>query len=219
MKTNGVVEANEIRFKNEIESRGFVGYDHETDVKHLRVILKTRFLASRHYVHTHFPELGDNAWQSVIDKTDDAVKHYVRFYFLHGTPTNYHFEMENPDGMVHLLFDYNICHKENSYFSNGNAGSQYTRYMKVCDYFEDGDNFLDLDHIFHRGPISDNRNYTVWARNAELLVREPVYLDNLVKIVFRTQEAMDRFWSSIDDVRIRRKYKRISVVDESFFCR
>ena len=91
--------------------------------------------------------------------------------------------------------------------------------MKVCDYLENGGDFLNLDFIFHRGPITDYRNTIVWARNSELLVREPVYLRSLIKIVFKTEEAKNRFWTSIDDVGIRRNYIRLSVVDKSFFCR
>ena len=211
-------DVNEFKFKIDLKSRGFDGFDHETDFNHLRCILKTGFLASRNYVQSHFPELGDNAWKSVIDNTDEKVKQHVRFYFYKRTPTNYRFEQNNPEGMAYLVFDYDICHHEDAYFSNGNAACHRSEFMKVSDYFESDGSFLDLNCIFDRTPMINNKEEIKRIRNSELLVKEPVYLKDMKKIVFKTEKAKNEFWSSIDDKEITRNYKDRSVVDGSYFC-
>ena len=51
---------------------------------------------------------------------------------------------------VYLLFDEEILYLDYTIFTDGNAGSEYTKYGIDYNFFN---NIMDWSTIFHRGPI------------------------------------------------------------------
>ena len=190
----------------ELEKKyGFKGMLHFTDYSNLKSIFKEKSLFSRGYCNNNKMNFKDVADKDVINHTNNEVKRYARFYYKEKTPTLYKNEgikIDNKDPHVpipvYLLFDSKIIYMDNTIYSDGNAGSKYTKFGQDFEFF----NNIDWETVFGRGVISFDlpdieRMEIKRIRHAELLVKESVSLKYLKKIIFRSEcdykRAIDEF--------------------------
>lgn len=177
----------------------FEGFHHYTDFLNFLNIIKTGKLLSR----TEAQQFSfiDAAEQSVIDKTPEQVKGYVRFYYKEKTPTMYDNEGIKADNSlshmpipVLLLFNENIINYRNIAFTSGCGGSKYsqrTENIHVAMNF-------DWETVFSRGGIQSdevsimtmgfdlNKAIVVNRRNAEFLLNKEIDIKHIKKIIFRS---------------------------------
>ena len=190
---------------------GFNGFLHETTINNLIQIISDGMLKSRAMIE----EFDDSADYNVIEHTNENVKNCVRFYFYPGTPTNYLFEQNNKkNDYVYIVFKWDLVSLENARFVNGNAGSQYSESMLVRDYllnYNEDSEFMDWDTIFSRGPIPteydiqfgmssyNDRTEIIRKRNAELNIPNSVSTNYIDKIIFKSEDARERFKELLKD--------------------
>lgn len=170
--------------EDKLFSKGFKGFTHATKLDNLVKILQNDQLKSRALLYDGFVDIAD---QNVISITSDFVKSKVRFYLKEDTPTLYHFKKN--DNVVFMIFDFSLAENSICYFSDGNAGSQYSTISGVIDEVLE----YDWDTIFSIGafPI-ELRDEIVRKRNAELLVTNSVCISHyLDKLVFNCEEDMN----------------------------
>lgn len=185
------------------KQNNFEGFVHATDYENVIKILKENKLKSRVDVTGLFQDIAD---QDVIIKTSKFVTSKVRFYYAPCTPTLYHFNKRS-NNLVILIFNKKLVNNCKSYYSDGNAASQYT---KITGDIKDALKF-DWDSIFSRGSISRNNYEITRKRNAELLVDGPVKVDDYIdKIVVQSSDIEKKirelFPKYSDKIKTDRKY-------------
>ena len=177
----------------------FDGFHHYTDFINFLDIMKTGKLLSRNEIQKH--GFFDAAEQSVIDRTSDKVKEYVRFYYKEKTPTIHYNEGIKLDNSVPhmpipvlLLFNENIINHRNIAFTSGCGGSKYSQ---ITNNFQTAMNF-DWKTVFNRGWIpSDedsimtfgydhNKMNVINKRNAEFLFYKEIDIKHIKNIIFRS---------------------------------
>lgn len=153
--------------KKNLESFGFKGFIHATDLNNVIEILKTDSLSSRSNLEGGFVDVADS---KVISVTNEFVKSKARFYYNVKTPTLYHFN-KNTSNLCILEFDFRIVENYTCYYANGNAASKFTSFTgDVKEAIK-----YNWRRIMERGPISDlDKQEDIRIRNAELLVQGPV---------------------------------------------
>lgn len=221
---------------NKFVSYNYTGFLHMTDRDHAREILKSGFLGSREYEKGRDFGFQDNANQSVIGITDEMIKQCARLYMYKGTPTYYNFEKDNPSNMVLFSFNWNVIKLDGAFITDGNpACIPVTKVMPASDFLNSDGSFLDYDRVFHRRPLPmiyksvyemnceeyemyEMRRDILRKRNAELDIPGTVPLLYLDKIIFKTQEDYDSFWSDERNKKLGHGYKFRSVVDGSYYC-
>lgn len=177
----------------------FEGFHHYTDFINFLDIMKTGKLLSRNEAF----KCGfiDAAEQSVIDRTSEKVKEYVRFYYKEKTPTIYDNEGIKVDNSlphmpipVLLLFNENIINYRNIAFTSGCGGSKYS---KITNNLQTAINF-DWKTVFNRGWIptdedilmtlgyDPNKANVINKRNAEFLLNKEIDIKHIKKIIFRS---------------------------------
>ncbi|MCH5171830.1 MAG: DUF4433 domain-containing protein [Erysipelotrichales bacterium] len=194
----------------------FTGFMHETTIGNLCKILKSGKLGARKFT----TDFDDSANDEVLKHTNNKYFEYARFYFYRKTPTNYHFDNDNPNSMVYLEFDWNLMFEKDALIANGNAGSDYTRTKRVADFLKNPDDFMDWDIIFNRTPISDEneqKQEIIRKRNAELLVPNFVSTKFLNKIIFKSGEARKIFVTKLNDDKILLEFKNKIIIDRDYF--
>ena len=158
---------------------GFEGFIHCATIENIRKILSSNSLKSRSDSDGIFNDIAD---QGVISITSEFVKNRVRFYLKPNTPTLYRFA-ERENDLVILCFDYSLVKDYEVYFTDGNAGSKYS---KISGCINEVLNY-DWDTIFSRGVILEegkNKDEVVRKRNAELLVNGPVNVSKYLKCIY-----------------------------------
>lgn len=194
---------------------GFEGFMHETSIGNLCNILKCGMLKSRSEAKC----FDDSADHAVLNHTDKHITENARFYFFKKTPTNYRFDESNPNGMVYIVFDWDIIFLDNVQIANGNAGSDYTTIKKVTDYLSDPDDFMDWDSITHRSSLPYFGRYEIIRkRNAEIIVPKGVPVEHISKIVFKSEKAVKEFKNKFGNDILLSKFEKKIEVDSSFFC-
>lgn len=177
----------------------FEGFHHYTDFINFLDIMKTGKLLSRNKAF----KCGfiDAAEQSVIDRTSEKVKEYVRFYYKEKTPTIYDNEGIKVDNSlphmpipVLLLFSENIINYRNIAFTSGCGGSKYSQ---ITNNLQTAINF-DWKTVFNRGWIptdedilmtlgyDPNKANVINKRNAEFLLNKEIDIKHIKKIIFRS---------------------------------
>jgi len=177
----------------------FEGFHHYTDFINFLDIMKTCKLLSRNEAF----KCGfiDAAEQSVIDRTSEKVKEYVRFYYKEKTPTIYDNEGIKIDNSlphmpipVLLLFNENIINYRNIAFTSGCGGSKYSQ---ITNNLQTAMNF-DWKTVFNRGWIpadedslmtlgyDPNKANVINKRNAEFLLNKEIDIKHIKKIIFRS---------------------------------
>lgn len=184
----------------------FNGFLHFTDFSNLNGILKHGKLLSR-AASSKLIKV-DAAEQSVINRTEETIKHHVRFYYKEKTPTlwtnegikqnNMHPHMPLP---VMLTFSEKLIFRHDKLFLDGGGGSSNTRSTENAKLAM---NFR-WDQIFYRGPIPNGNNTltSVYGetdghvltnkKNAEFLCFNEVSIDYIDKITFRSPSDMKMF--------------------------
>lgn len=181
------------------ENFDFNGLYHFTDFTNLGMIFETEYLRSRQECEEKRIEFLDAADQEVIHHTDYNVKNCVRFYYKEKTPTLYRNEgikYNNKEPHipipVYLLFNIELIYLDSTIFSNCNAASRFAEFGNTYEFFTN----MDWEKIFHREslPLEDcpEKWDIIRKRNAELLSLEPVSLDYLNKIIFRSITDLKR---------------------------
>lgn len=177
----------------------FEGFHHYTDFTNFLDIMKTGKLLSRNEAF----KCGfiDAAEQSVIDRTSEKVKEYVRFYYKEKTPTIYDNEGIKVDNClphmpipVLLLFNENIIYYGKIAFASGCGGSKYSQ---ITNNLQTAMNF-DWKTVFNRGWIptdedslmtlgyDPNKANVINKRNAEFLLNKEIDIRHIKKIIFRS---------------------------------
>lgn len=177
----------------------FDGFYHYTDFVNFINIMNTGKLLSRNEAL----KCGfiDAANQSVIDRTPEKVKEYVRFYYKEKTPTIYNNEgIKVDNSMPHmpipvlLVFNENIIYHKNIAFTSGCGGSKYTQ---ITNNIQTAINF-DWKTVFNRGWIPTdedslmafgydfNKANVINKRNSEFLFYKEIDIKHIKKIIFRS---------------------------------
>ena len=182
-KINFVLSYSDKRNLDDLRERlltyGFEGFIHCATIENIRKILSSNSLKSRSDSDGIFNDIAD---QGVISITSEFVKNRVRFYLKPNTPTLYRFA-ERENDLVILCFDYSLVKDYEVYFTDGNAGSKYS---KISGCINEVLNY-DWDTIFSRGVILEegkNKDEVVRKRNAELLVNGPVNVSKYLKCIY-----------------------------------
>lgn len=172
---------------------------HYSDVKNIASVLNRGILYSRDQAIRQGLMSNDNANDKVISQTDKDLQQYVRFYFGAKTPTQYHNEGIKPLASisnnahcpvpVFLLFDFlKLLSLPNVRFSNGNiAASNPEIYSDITELQK-----LEFEHIYNRASLpSDHysRQHIVYCRNAEVLVRDELRIEELLRYICVRSEA------------------------------
>ena len=171
----------------------FKGPLHFTDFSNLESIFNEGSIYSRSFCNNNSVVFHDVADSEVIQHTAIDVQNCTRLYYKEKTMTLYRNEGIKVDGSnphvpipVYLLFDEEILYLDYTIFTDGNAGSEYTKYGIDYNFFN---NIMDWSTIFHRGPIYMVDGPDKWEfkrkRQAELLSAQPISLEYLRKIIFR----------------------------------
>lgn len=177
--------------KNKYE---FDGMYHFTNFTNLKSIFNAGFLYSRHDCTENKYIFKDAASKEVIHKTELEIKKCARFYYRDQSYTLYANEgIKRADFItdshcpipVYLVFNEDLILDDNTYFSDGNAKSEYTSICNSSVFFKS----MDWDSIFSIGSLKGTyreRLETKRKRQAELLSTTPVSLKNLKSIYFRS---------------------------------
>lgn len=193
-----------LRFINHLkENYLFDGFYHYTDFVNFINIMEMGKLLSRNRAKS----LGftDAADSSVIEKTPDRIKDYVRFYYKEKTPTFYNNEGIKIDNSsphmpipVILVFTEDIIKHPNIAFISGCGGSKYSTITQDIETAH----MFDWKTIFSRGSIpTDEENIMLWGydvnkasvinkRNAEFLLYSEIDTKYIKKIIFRAPADM-----------------------------
>jgi hypothetical protein len=114
----------------------FKGPLHFTDFSNLESIFNEESIYSRSLCNTNSVVFHDVADSEVIQHTAIDVQNCTRFYYKEKTMTLYKNEGIKVDGSnphvpipVYLLFDEEILYLDYTIFTDGNAGSEYTKYV------------------------------------------------------------------------------------------
>lgn len=174
----------------------FNGPLHFTDFKNLNYILREGYLYSRKDCQSRNLIFVDGANHSVLNSAGDFIQSCVRFYYRGKTPTLYDNEgiklRKYCNGIhipipVYLRFDEELLYLDSTEFTNGNATNSLRG--NTADFFKN----MDWDAIFHDTWFEFvERDYIVNKRQAELLSREPVSLNYLKEIIFRSETDKKR---------------------------
>ena len=175
---------------------GFNGPLHFTDFKNLINILREGCLYSRKDCQRRNVIFTDGANHSVLNNAEDFIQSCVRFYYRGKTPTLYDNEgikLRKYCNEIHipipvyLCFDEELLYLDSTEFSDGNATNSLRG--NTAEFFKN----MDWDAIFHDTWFEfSERDYIINKRQAELLSREPVSLDYLKKIIFRSETDKKR---------------------------
>lgn len=193
---------------------GFTGFMHETTINNLCKILECGKLLARESL----TDFEDSANSKVIEITMDEIKKHVRFYYFKMTPTNYHFDQDNPDSMVYMTFNWKLIFEKDAKISNGNAGSNKTNVKKAIDFLKNPGDFMDWDSIFNRESILDEieKPEIIRKRNAELMIPNSVSIKYIDRIIFKSNEARDKFISKLDK-KILSQFRDKIIADKEYF--
>lgn len=177
---------------------GFDGLYHFTDFHNFQSIIREGFLKSRHQCEVDSVQFHDGANSEIIQTTSPNVKCCTRFYFKEKTPMLFTTEGIKSNNAtphvpipVYLVFDTELVYLRKSAFSDGNARSDDTRFGSDSDFF----NSIDWQKVFHRGALPDDLYVKLEykrKRHAELLIRGPVPIKYLKRIVFRSNADIKR---------------------------
>ena len=179
---------------------GFKGPLHFTDFTNLQSIKSSGVICSRNYCHDNKIDFYDVADQGVIKHTSIDVQNCTRFYYKEKTMTLYVNEGIKEDGAnphipipVYLLLDEEIIYLDDTIFTDGNAGSQNTKFGDDCEFFN---KIMEWDIIFHRDPIYLDEGPEKWEfkrkRQAELLSTQPIPFKYVKSIIFRCRADYKR---------------------------
>lgn len=175
---------------------GFKGLWHFTDFSNLKLIFDVQKLYSRNYCEENKIDFLDGANHEVTNRASDYVKNCTRFYYRPKTPTLY--DNEGIKGKafidsvhipipVYLLFSEELIYSDTTKFSSGNAtrspiGNDHEFFKQI-----------DWEFVFYDGWFyEEERNHIVNVRHAELLSEEPVSIDYLIGIYFRSNADLKR---------------------------
>ncbi|GEM_PF-477989 len=176
-------------------NHNFVGLLHFTDYSNLKSIFSSGYLSSREYCNNNDIQFLNGADDTVIGKTKKLVKECVRFYYEEDSYTLYRNEGIKINNAkphlpipVYLLFDKELILQEDAVYSDGCAGSKYSSFGNDYRFFEN----IQWDTVFSRGSIPyelpDYQRYEIKRiRQAELLMKSPVGLKYLRKVIFRSK--------------------------------
>ena len=174
----------------------FNGPLHFTDFSNLKCIFKEGYLYSRKDCQNKNLIFVDGANHNVLNRAEDYIHSCVRFYYRGKTPTLYDNEgikLREYCDKVHIpipvffRFDEALLYLDSTEFSDGNATNSPRG--STADFFKN----MDWDAVFHDTWFTqDERNYIVNKRQAELLSREPVSLNYLKEIIFRSEADKKR---------------------------
>lgn len=181
----------------------FDGFHHYTEFSNFVQIMNNGYLFCRNEAAKIC--FQDAAEQSVIDKTDQDVFTYVRFYYKERTPTNYINEgikIDNTDPHmpipVLLLFNEDIIYYDDVAFTSGCGGSKHSEKTRNIEealhydwktVFSRGKIIADEDDIAMSGYDTHKANI-INKRNAEFLYRHQIEADKIKKIIFRCPADM-----------------------------
>lgn len=199
---------------NKYHFNGFMRGEH---LENLSKILNSGYFMCRNKA-TNFKDIAN---KEIIDKSQEYIKNYVRFYYSSTALTYYNFKSNNPHQIVFLIFDWKVATIKGTLVANGNAASSYTQIQNIIDYLYNDKLKIDWDTVFDSNIPFDENEFVYYEtkrkRNTELLVPGQIELKKyLKKIVFESQKQMDMFYNN-NEISNLDYYKSISIVDEGYF--
>ena len=196
-KREGMVELVE-----KLKPYGFEGLCHYTDIKNLEKIFEEGKVYSRRRAEEKKVLECDAADRSMLQRTDDSIKEYVRMFYFPKTPTIFRMQgvhsREDEDNAhmpvpVLLLFKPNIMGHDDVCFLDGSGAADPKNIIKVKDIsFAKS---FDWVSIQEREQYEDDidefeRYYKNRRRNAEFLYPKEISIDYIKRIIFRSEAEM-----------------------------
>ncbi|WP_176462685.1 DarT ssDNA thymidine ADP-ribosyltransferase family protein [Paenibacillus odorifer] len=156
-------------------------------------------LNSRNHCIKNNINFHDGANREVIGHTNFIVQDCVRFYYKEKTMTLYVNEgikknNEHPHIPIpiYLVFSNELLSMSNTWFTDGNAASKYTRFGNDYSFFSG----IDWAEVLNRGPLPLDEGPDKWEkkrkRHAELLSTSPIPLTYVNQIIFRAPADLKR---------------------------
>lgn len=183
-------------YDEELESRkdllsvwkkyGFIGFLHTANFDNFIDIYKSKLLKSRNQLKKEGSVFVDNAELSVLSHTDELIKSKVRLYYRWKTPTNMSAYLNHYQKRpVMIVFKEDIVFDKNIIFCDGGAGTSATKKTKIANEALS----FNWKEIFASGPYNDDNNNATEKnhRNAEVLIKSPLSLENAIKFYFRNK--------------------------------
>lgn len=192
---------------------------HYTDVRNAANIISERCLYCRETALTKGLMINDNANQEVISQSESAHR-WVRLYFRPRTPTQYRNEGIRPRAFrgsghcpvpVFFFFDLDcILRAEGSQFTPGGMNKKYEMPAIYSRPDELDSNLMPAREIYHYGAYNPEREGHIKdRRHAEILLPEPVDLDECLKwIVCRSPAEREALLCLIGS-KNRKRYERL----------
>ncbi|WP_187355338.1 DarT ssDNA thymidine ADP-ribosyltransferase family protein [Paenibacillus tengchongensis] len=182
----------------------FYGLYHFTDFSNFLNLFSVTLnpnqtLNSRNHCIQNNINFHDGANSEVIGHTNFVVQDCVRFYYKEKTMTLYVNEgikknHTNPHIPipVYLVFSTELLILPNTWFTDGNAASQYTHFGNDYSFFSR----IDWAEVLNRSPLPLDEGPDKWEkkrkRHAELLSISPIPLTYVNQIIFRTPADLKR---------------------------
>lgn len=168
------------------DTYNFRGPLHFTDFKNLNSIISIGYLCGRDLCYANHIEFYDVGDEEVIKNVPGNVKGSTRFYYVE---KNNYTVMERLKIPVYLLFSEEILYYDLANYTDGNADYSSTIYGTDGDFFKYD---MDWKIIFDKRDIDMPECFKgsveelfCSKKQSELLIDEPVPLNQLKNIIFR----------------------------------
>lgn len=162
----------------------FRGPLHFTDFSNLKSIISIGYLCGRDLCYANNIEFYDAADEEVLKNVPSKIKGCTRFYFVE---KNNYDVIQHLNIPVYLLFNEEILFLDLAIYTDGNADFSNTIFGTDYDFFNYN---IDWDVVFNKRNITKCTKGEVEdpfcrKKQAELLLDEPVPLNQLKNIIFR----------------------------------
>lgn len=166
------------------DTYNFRGLFHFTDFSNLNSIISIGYLCGRDICYANHIEFYDVCDEETIKNIPSKVKGCTRLYYVEKNNCEV---MERLDIPVYLLFNEEILYNDLAIYTDGNADFSNTIYGTDYEFFNYD---IDWKAIFNKKESSNCFKETVeesfeCKRQSELLIDEPVPLNQLKNIIFR----------------------------------
>lgn len=171
----------------------FDGFYHMTVFQNVNSILTRGYLYSRNEavsgnilkkdMEKYLPET-----KSVLQRTSEKIKDYVRLYFRPKTPVFFKFQ-QYFESVVLLKFNVKILCINNGRISSGNAGKYNVNLMKITD---SSLKMLDCKTIFGSSDIPHS-DYDKNMRHTEILIPRLLSVKYLDEVIFQSEEQRRKY--------------------------
>lgn len=166
------------------DTYNFSGPLHFTDFSNLNSIISIGYLSSRDLCYANNMDFYDALDEESSNKIPGKIKGSTRFYYVE---KNNYDVMQRLNIPVYLLFNEEILYLDLAVYTDGNAEHENTIFGTDFDFFCYD---MDWEVIFNKRNASQCLNGPVGdlfcsRKQSELLIDEPIPLNQLKNIIFR----------------------------------